>query len=172
MSTTAPVQETTNTDSIIREAKAEFNRAKDRLARALATTPDDKINWSPSATCRTPIQIVAHAAKSTAFIQDMLNGKPFPFESPADLDAKSREMEKQYTSRAQVSELLNETSESYLEWLDTLTPQQVSSDIDLAFGTFPMSNAITFAADHLRNHAGQIEYIQTIYGDLDWHIQS
>ena len=63
---------------IISQAKAELIRAKDRMTRALATTPDDKINWSPSPTARTPIQEVAHSVMAVSGIQGMLTGKPFP----------------------------------------------------------------------------------------------
>ena len=33
-----------------------------------------------------------------------------------------------------------------------------------------MSVAITLPADHMRGHIAQIEYIQTIWGDYDWHV--
>ncbi|MFI5386825.1 MAG: DinB family protein [Fimbriimonadales bacterium] len=161
---TNPAQDT------IAEAKAEFNRAKDRLAHCLATTPDDKINWSPSPTARTPIEVVVHAAMGTAGIHGMLQGKPFPFSGPDAIDAVSRSSEKEYKTREQVLGYLDQTSSDYLDWLDGLTAEQLASTWDAPFGTFPMTSAITFPADHLRNHAGQIDYIQTIYGDRDWHM--
>ena len=43
-------------NEVIEEAKAEYLQAKERLIKALATTPDDRINWSPSPTSRTPIR--------------------------------------------------------------------------------------------------------------------
>lgn len=43
-------------EDTISQAKAEFVRAKDQVIRALATTPDDRIHWSPAPTARTPIQ--------------------------------------------------------------------------------------------------------------------
>lgn len=155
---------------VVTEAKAEFTRAKERIARDLATTPDERINWSPSSTCRTPIQQVAHAAMSIPGIQGMLIGKPFPFSSIDAMDSELRALEQPYTTREQVTELLDKNSADYLAWLDSLTPEQVASTVELPFGPFPMAAAITFAADHIRNHAAQIEYMQTIYGDRDWHL--
>lgn len=153
----------------VEAAKAEFTRAKDRVAKALDTTPDDRINWSPSPTARTPLHQVAHAAMSIKGMQDWLAGKPFPFESVADLDSYSRDKEKDFTSREQAIALLEENGAGYLAWLDTLTPEQVSGPFESPMGTFPMASAITFCADHLRAHASQIDYIQTVYGDHDWH---
>src|SRR5437660_150029 len=155
----------------INDAKAEFTRAKDRLAKDLKTTKDDKINWSPSSTSRTPVECVAHAAMSIEGIQGMLTGKPFPFSGVDELDAFSRQEEAKFKSREQALGLLEEKSKGYLNWLDTLTPEQIGSTIELPFGSFPLAAAITFPADHLRCHAGQIEYIQTIYGDRDWHME-
>jgi len=157
-------------DNIVSEAKAEFTRAKDRVARGLETTPDNKVNWSPSPSSRTPIEVVAHAAMSTTGIHCMLVGKPMPASNPSEMDSSSRASEKEYKTREQVIALLNQTSNDYLAWLDSLTPEQVSSTVNSDFGSFPMAAAITFPADHLRGHAAQIDYIQTIYGDRDWHM--
>ena len=151
-------------------AKAEFTRANQRILKALETTPDDKITWSPSSTCRTPCQQVAHSALAIEGIHGMLTGKPFPFASTAELDSTLREQEKAYTTREQAKALLEANSQAYLAWLDSLTPAQLAATIELPFGTFPMADAITFPADHTRGHAAQLEYTQTIWGDHDWHM--
>jgi hypothetical protein len=157
-------------EDIISQAKAELNRAKDRIAHVLAKTPDDKINWSPSPTARTPLQIVGHAAASNLWIRDMMAGKPFPFASLAEADAAGRTGEKQFTTREQVSGLLEQTTADYFAWLDTLTPEQIGGMVTLPFGAMPMAVAITIPADHIRGHAAQLDYVQTCYGDHDWHM--
>jgi hypothetical protein len=158
-------------EDVVSQAKAEFTRAQDRIAKCLANTPDDKLNWSPSATSRTPIELVAHAALSSTGICGMLAGKPFPYSSIEDIDVHSREAEKGFSTREQALGLLEKTSGEYLTWLDTLTPEQVGGTVTLPFGEVPMAAAITFAADHIRGHAAQIDYLQTIYGDRSWHLQ-
>ncbi|MCW3094385.1 MAG: hypothetical protein JWL77_3 [Chthonomonadaceae bacterium] len=157
-------------ENIIAEAKAEFIRAKERMARALTTTPEDKINWSPAPCARTPLQQVAHAAMAVSGIQDMIVGKPFPYADIVEADAAWRAAEKEFTTREQVLGLLEQSSTEYLAWVSTLTSEQLASTLQLPFGSFPMAAAITFPADHLRNHAAQMDYIQTIYGDQDWHL--
>lgn len=157
-------------NEVICETKAEFLRAKDRLVRALATTPDDKINWSPSPTARTPLQVVAHAAMAVPGIQGMLVGKPFPFTDLTEADAAFRSYEKEITTREQALAMLEENSTAYLAWLDTVTPEQLASTWPNPVRPMPMSVAITLAADHMRGHTTQIDYIQTIYGDHDWHM--
>jgi hypothetical protein len=157
-------------NDIVTQAKAEFTRAADRLTRALATTPDDKIAGAPSSTARTPLQLVAHAAIGTLLVQGMLEANTFPYGSVAEFDAASRRLEKEYTTRAQALGFLEKTNAAYFTWLDTLTPEQVGSTVDTFIGSFPMAAAITFPADHMRGHAAQIEYLQTTWGDTDWHL--
>jgi hypothetical protein len=156
-------------ENIIDDVKAEFNRAKGRIAHDLASTPDDKINWAPSETARTPVQLVAHGAMGTMGITGMLAGKPFPYNNMQEMDTASRAAEKEFTSREQALGFLEKTSNEFLEWLDTLSAEQIASTVSLPFGDIPMAMAITFPADHLRCHAAQIEYLQTIYGDYSMH---
>jgi len=156
--------------NIIDDVKAEYNRAKGRITNDLTTTPDDKINWSPTETARTPLELVAHAAMGTEGITGMLSGKPFPFESMQAMDAASRKAEKEFTSREQALGFLDKASSEFFAWLDTLSAEQIASTITLPFGPVPLATAITFPADHLRCHASQIEYVQTTYGDYSMHM--
>ncbi|HLK13706.1 MAG TPA: DinB family protein [Fimbriimonadaceae bacterium] len=152
------------------EAKAEFGRAVDRLKKVYETTPDDKINWSPAGTARTPTEVAAHCAMSIKGMQGWLAGEPFPFESMKALDDYCRTEERNFTTRAQVLGLLDTNTTNFLAWLDSLSHDKLASMFDTPMGSFPMMSAITFPADHLRSHAAQIDYIQTIYGDREMHM--
>ncbi len=148
-------------EDIISQTKAELVRAKQQMAHALATTPDDRINWSPSSTARTPVQQVSHGAKSLPGIQGMLVGKPFPYASVAEFDAALRVEDEELKDREQVLSLLEKNSAEYLSWLDTLTPEQLASMVQPPFGPpVPMAVGITFAAYHLRFHIAQMDYLQ------------
>ena len=158
-------------EDIISQAKAEFTRTKERAVRALATTSEDRINWSPSPTARTPIQLVAHGAMVISGIQGMLTGQPFPYSGAAEFDTALRAAEKEFTTREQVLSLLEQNSAGYFTWLDALTPEQLASTVQMPFGpAIPMAVGITFPAYHLSGHVAQMDYIQTIYGDRDWHM--
>lgn len=157
-------------NAIVTEAIAEFNRANGRLINDFAKTPDEKINWSPSSTCRTPVQLVAHCGMAILGMKDMFEGKPFQYASLAEMDTHLRELEKAFTTRAQVLDLLEENSKIYIAWLSSLSDETLGSILQMPFGPIPMSKAITMLAGHSTGHASQIEYIQTIYGDHDWYM--
>lgn len=152
-------------NTIVSDARAEFLRAKGRLETDINSTPDDKIDWAPSPTARTPIHIVAHGAMGTQLLNEWLTGKPFLFTNMTEMDASFRLAEREYKTREAALNLLEQASSEYVSWLDALTPEQVNSTVEMPFGAVPMAIAITFAADHLRSHASQLEYVQTIYGD-------
>ena len=159
-------------EDIISQTKADFVRTKEQMARALATTPDDKLNWSPSPMARTVVQLAAHAAMAVSGIQGWLTGKPFPFADTAEFDAAMRADEKAFTTREQALSVLEQNSAEYLTWLDGLTSEQLGSTLSLFFGPIPMTVGITLPAEHMRGHIAQMDYIQTISGDHDWHMPS
>jgi hypothetical protein len=161
-------------EDVISQAKADFVRAKDQLSRAFATTPDDKINWAPSPTARTPVQIVVHCAQALKNINEFLDGRPFEFTDTAAADKFFRENERPFTTREEAVSLLEKNCAEYLVWLDALTPERLNTSIQLPFGlgSAPLAVGLTFPPAHTSGHAGQIEYIQTIYGDRDWHLNA
>lgn len=159
-------------EETITQAKAEFLRSKEQLLSSLATTPDDKLNWSPATTARTPLQLAAHAASAVSGIVRMLNGEPFPYAGTGEFDASMRLAEQEYTTREQVLALMEQNSAQYLTWIDALSPEQVSSTVTIPFGPMPMAVGVTLPADHIRYHAAQLNYLQTICGDRDWHMGS
>ena len=154
----------------IEKAKTDFAQAKTQLLTALAATPDDKLNWAPSETARTPLHQAAHAAGALKYIHEMLNGRPFGASSTAEADQFFREWEQQFTTREPVLQLIEENSAAYKQFLETLTAESLDAAIERPFGLgqVPLSAALTAAPDHTRWHTAQIEYIQTIYGDHIW----
>ncbi|MDQ2730209.1 MAG: DinB family protein [Armatimonadota bacterium] len=157
----------------IEREKASFLRAKASICRVLATTPDERINWSPSPTARTPIEIVAHAAATVKNLHGILDGHPFRIPNTAEADKTFREWEGEFSTREAVLSLLEANSAAYVAWLDTLTLERLNSLVELPFGMgeAPVAMALTFQAAAMNSHTPQIEYIQTIYGDRDWHME-
>jgi len=156
-------------EDIVSQTKAEYQRTKDRLALLLANTPDDKLNWAPSTTARTAIQLVAHSAESVAHIQYMLEGNWLEFNGTSDMDNRLRTSEKQYTTREQAIAILDKNSAAFMAFLDSLTPEKLGGTVKAFFGEAPISMAINFPRLHMQDHVAQFEYLQTIWGDVDWY---
>jgi len=156
----------------IHNTKAEFLQAKEGIVKALATTPDERINWAPSPTARTPIQQVAHAAAAIGYITGTLGGSPFATPTTEEADRDFREWEQQFSTREQVLQLLDKNADAFIAWLEGVTPELLETSVPMPFnlGMAPIRALIEAPAGHTRGHTAQIEYIQTIYGDQDWHL--
>lgn len=148
----------------------EANQLNDRLMRNLAKTPDDRLNWSPSPTARTPLHLVAHCAFSLGFITTMLEGAPYPAKTMAQADAEFLEMEREITTRGQALALWENRFNRYVSFLSSLQPDQMDKMVKLPFGMgeLPMHDMAGIGAVHTREHVAQLEYLQTIYGDREW----
>src|SRR3569833_2602904 len=106
-------------EDIVSQTKAEYQRTKDRLALLLANTPDDKLNWAPSTTARTAIQLVAHSAESVAHIQKMLEGNKLEFNGTSDMDNRLRTSKKQNTTHKQTNTNHNKNNTTNKAFLDS-----------------------------------------------------
>lgn len=154
------------------QARGAFIQAKDGLVHALTTTPDDRVNWSPSDTARSPLRVAGHAAIAVGSMLGNLKGDTFAIPNSTEAERFFRESDARFKSREEVIELLDSNGQAYQSWLDELTEERLDSPMVLPFGmgTIPVSLGITFMALHLQWHTAQINYIQTIYGDHDWHL--
>jgi hypothetical protein len=148
----------------------EANQLNERLLRNLAKTPDDRLNWSPTTTARTPLQLVAHCAFSMGFITTMLKGTPYPAKTTAQADGEFLELERDITTREQALSLWESRFKQYMMFLSSLQPEQMDTLVTLPFemGALPMHYMAGMGAVHTREHVAQLEYLQTIYGDRDW----
>jgi hypothetical protein len=53
--------------------------------------------------------------------------------------------------------------------LDGVTAERIGSVIDTPIGPTPFLFFMTIPANHLLGHAGQLDYLQTCWGDLEVH---
>ena len=153
----------------VENTKSEFLATKARLLRTLDATPDDRLNWSPSETARSPIQLVAHCANSIEWLSTSFAGKPMPKHSTAEFDAIHMARDKEFRTREQVVSHLEAQSAAFLTWLEAVSEEQLATTWESPFGAVPLSLAITFPGRHAEGHLSQLEYLQTIYGDRIWH---
>ena len=158
----------------IESVKADFLQAKAGLLHALSTTPDDRLSWSPSPTSRSPLHQVVHAAESIGNIHGFLTDRTFDVPTPEEADRGFREFERMITRREEAVKLFERRADAFVAWLDALRPDELDRLVTTPFGMgdVPTGVAIGFPAMHTRWHQAQIDYIQTIYGDLDWHMES
>jgi hypothetical protein len=99
----------------------------------------------------------------------MLSGQGFPAGTMEEVFAKIDEAEKAIGSREAAVQLLEDSTSAVIAALDALAPEAIGSTVQLPFGAFPMKFIMVLPGSHMEAHAAQIDYLQTVWGDLDSH---
>ena len=160
-----------STSEIVAQACSQVKQNSDRLLHLLTFVPDDKLTWSPSETSKSSIRLVAHCALTSKFFADLLtHNMPDPMPSPQECFGALHAEELNYTTRESVIALTNENTAELCKAIETITAENIGSMLNSPFGPMPLQFWLAMSSEHMVGHAGQIEYIQTIWGDLDNHM--
>ena len=151
--------------------KQDTEQAKARLLKTFEFVPEDKLTWAPSDTCRNPLWIVAHCGVSNDAFAAILRGEQLPVPSDKAEQAKRIwEGGKDVRTREAAIALVEQNTARVLQALDRVTPEMAASNPPSPFGPVPFTFWMQLPADHMDGHASQIDYIQTIWGDLQNHL--
>lgn len=146
--------------------RAITERASRLLANDLNALPKEKQNARPDGCARAPLHIVAECAAVNNMIARLLKGEAFQRPSPEEREAFLKSFD---TAEKAVSFLEQET-QTLLAAFETLDESTLGEETDSPLGR-PMTRfAIAeLPAVHMMYHDGQLNYIQTLYGDDKMH---
>jgi hypothetical protein len=166
-----PTQTTPDVTEMITQTKQSTEAAKAQLLATFAFIPDDKLTWSPSETARTALWIVGHCGVSNSAFATVLRGEPLQVPSdPEEAVALIRAGGKEITTREAAIALVEESTAEVLRALDNVSSEQIESAPLTPFGPIPFSIWMTLPGEHMGGHARQIDYLQTIWGDVRDHM--
>jgi len=155
----------------IQESKQLFQMSVSRMKRILESTPDDRLLWTPGPAARTPLAQVVHAANSIHHIHTAMMGTRYATPTMEEADAEFLALEAGIATREEALALLDKNSQTYIDWLDQLSEERLSDMVPLPFnlGEAPLDFMLVMPAWHTNDHAAQMDYIQTCYGDRRWN---
>lgn len=155
----------------VSQAKAQFERTNARMLHLLTFVPDDKLGWTPAPTSKSALRIVAHSALTSRFFARLITDTmPDPMPAPEEFFESLLKDEHNYPNRESVVALVEETAQELLKAYDTIDSTTIESTPNSPFGPMPVKFWMNLAHDHMAGHVGQLEYLQTIWGDLDNHM--
>ena len=156
---------------VVTKAKADFESASQRLIHLFSFVPDDKLAWTPSATAKSALRIVAHCALTTEFFANLISGgMPGVIPSPTEFFQELDDDEKTVITRTQALDLMKTAAANLGSAMDTVNSATIESSPNSPFGPMPISSLLHDCREHLASHTGQLTYLQTIWGDLDNHM--
>lgn len=80
-----------------------------------------------------------------------------------------RGMEAQVTDRQAAIQLVQDSTKTVIEAIGEITEETINTSPSSPFGPMPMAFWMTLAGMHMKAHACQMDYLQTIYGDVEDH---
>lgn len=154
---------------IVETTKSDFLHYRDRLMHLISFVPADKARWKPVENSRNAIQIVGHCALTNRCLAQLIADQlpddqlePASFFAALEVPAG--------TSIESVKALMDETSAELVSVLESMDAAAIESTSRSPFGPLPVTFWMRSTHRHLAGHVGQIEYLQTLWGDMDNHI--
>jgi hypothetical protein len=137
--------------------------------KTAASMPEDKLSWQPLDQGRTALDQLAECLQAAHWFNRLLKEKNGSFFGPKFMAAARTERAK-YTTLAQVQEEIEPAYEALFETIRGLTDEEAAEVIELAPGwNASLLEVCWFPMRNLYYHFGQINYIQTLYGDSKMH---
>ena len=139
---------------------------------ALSFVPDDKLAWTPTPTAKSAIRIAAHTALYPARFARMIQFLELPKrDNLTEWLAQRNAEEEALTTREEVESAFRKGTEEVLVALDSVPAEAIGTSLDSGFGwSMPMTFLMKLPGVHALQHAAQIEYLQTCWGDLEVHV--
>lgn len=157
---------------LIESAKQRAVSNMEFFLRNFSHVPDDRLNWTPTPTSKSALRIAAHTALYAGRFASMIRDRKLP--TPDNLEdwlAERNAEEIAITSREEMERVFREGTAAVLEALDGLTLEDLELTLDSGQGwTAPMTQLIALPGWHATLHAGQIDYLQTCWGDQEIYV--
>ncbi len=154
-------------DQIIEETR----RAADEAFRYAAGTPDDKLSWQPLELGRSVLDQAQELAKCPDWAYILVSGAEMPEQNEESMEAYKAEISSWDTiekCKAACDERLEKLFTLYRELPDA----RLLETKWLPYGggkDFSMEEMMDYPRWNFNYHAGQIAYIQTLYGDREMY---
>src|SRR5579862_8542521 len=156
-------------EDFIEMCKERVTEAMDRFLHDLSFVPADKLTWRPTPTAKSALEIAAHCAGYSGAFASIIRAGRFPSTVEEFRDPIQSAIESIMTLE-QAQTMLRKGIADTIEALDTVKPEQIGAMIEApALGRTPFKFFLNLPAMHLENHDGQIDYLQTCWGDLEVH---
>jgi hypothetical protein len=144
--------------------------AMGRFLRTLSFVPADKLTWSPTPTAKSALQIAAHCAGYSGHFAAIIRAGAFPW-SGQEFMGRVQSSIDGITTLEQAEAVLRRGIADSVAALGAVKPEQIDSIVAApGLGPTPFTFFMILPAYHLDNHTGQIDYLQTCWGDQEVHL--
>ncbi len=158
-------------DFLIASAQDSAEKGMETFLFALSHIPKEKLDWSPTPTAKSAVQIAAHTAVTAGVFAVMIRERLLPTgdEIPVFV-ARRNAAENALTDQDEMEAVFRKNTQSVVESLETLTAEAMSLELDTSLGwTMSMTRLMRLPGTHAIAHAAQLDYLQTCWDDQQVH---
>lgn len=150
-----------------------INRALDSLVTTANAVPADKLNWKPSETARSIHDILVECTMTPHFNKLILDKASqgvieIALPNPEDLGVIQKEASLALPTVDLLTKALRDNHKMLTDHILTTSDELLNKEIVLLIGDgmkMTVADSLFWCGTHLQYHYGQVNYIQTIYGD-------
>ena len=150
---------------------AELTRsAGDALFQSARAVPEDKLNWTPDASTRSAIDIIRECAVTPAGLAALFEGRGTDPDFLEEFGRMMGQAETQTTLDA-LEEKYRTAIDGAIQEIENCPDESLDKLFPVPWGTGTLSgrNLVILCYWNMVYHLGQINYIQTMYGDKEMH---
>lgn len=142
----------------------QIEMAGNTLAHFVSTTDPTKLDWKPKAEgeeskSRSIFEYVGECVSVNNMTAAMLRGEEPPPRVPVEVsDCET------------ACALLKESAKNFAEAVKACDDSIFEKKFQLPFGEWPGSMLLSVPMMNMQYHAGQVNYVQNLYGDDEFHI--
>lgn len=157
-----------NAKALIRKLNVEATAGLFRAARAVSA---ERLHWKPAETARDALDIARECALSPTWATELLRTRVMPEfteSTMAEYQAKKDAIPDLDAAEALASVNVAALNDAIGEFPD----EEIESTMKLPFGPnpdWPFYDVMLIHVWNCHYHTGQLNYIQTLYGDTDFH---
>ena len=143
---------------------------KGHFLKTFGAVPADKQNFTPAEGAKTPIQLGAHIAVSNNGFAQMFEGGDGPMPEMDEMIAMMNKAEAEIDTAEKVVAAVEKSHTRLIASINGLSAERFASKIPTPFGEMVVAEMVFYPGTHYHCHASQVDYVQTCYGDFDFHI--
>ena len=141
-------------------------RARDEFSRALRALPPARLLWQPGGLAPHALRIAAHCATSNLFLAAVFSGTELPYRTEDDRRAAIDEC----ATLERAEALLNRSVTAVCDAIVTVPDRRLDDPVSMPWGErMPLALGLLSPCEHMQYHLGQLNLIQTLLGDDDYH---
>lgn len=140
----------------------ETEKSLQSLFAAARKVPSDKIDWKPLDNGRSTLDQLQECAYCPLWVPGLLEKRAF---DPSEF-AAYEETRKGWTTIDECEAAAQANMEQFKAAVHSLPEADYGVEVNLPWGNYTLAEVMGFPIWNLHYHTGQINYVQTLYGDF------